>query len=174
MLHPVGDYDQMLSQVLIVGLLVWILSGWSSHDDSAIMSVYLVMPGVTMIELSSGFRRFKHISERGCEVNRTLSYERDAVHVRRRTHMKAMPVDRRARAAHLIRNIDDNDVIPADVNRRSGNFPIDTHHTPLDAVGGDALVVEAVVDIAVRSSTAPARSLIICFMERGDEFLITS
>lgn len=61
--HPVRSHNQMIMHVVVVGVRVWIVFRVLSHNDPSIMPIYLVMPRVAMIELSSRFRCQECVAE---------------------------------------------------------------------------------------------------------------
>lgn len=152
----------MLALVAIVSVEIIFILRLLTHNDAAVVSVHLVVPTVAVVKLRSGFGRLESVAECGGEVDWALRDERNSVHVRRFSLVEAVPVNRRTCPSHCVSHVDDNEIVFADVNGRSGNFTIDAHDAPFDAIGGDALLIEAIVNVAVLLTTGSTSPLECC------------
>lgn len=159
LLHPVRCDNQVLALVVIVSVKIIFILRLLTHNEAAVVSVHLVVPTVAVVKLRSGFGRFESVAECGGVVDWALRDERNSVHVRRFSVVEAVPVNRCTCPSHRVRHVDDNEIVLADVDGRSGNFSIYAHNAPFDTIGGDALLVEAIVNVAVLLTTAPTSPL---------------
>lgn len=74
-------------------------------------------------------------------LNGTLCDERDTIVVLRSTLPDAMPVDGHLHALHVVLHVDDNLVVLAHLDTRSGNHPICRENSTFNAIGQNALTV---------------------------------
>lgn len=146
-MHPIGDHNQVRPVIPVEQVRVGPLPIRSPDDDSTNVAVHLMNSRVAVIVMRAGFGRVEGVTEGRAKVNRTLRQERNAVHVRSLSLVESMPMNRSRRSCHMISHIDHNNVVLTDVDRRAWHFPIDGHDASLDSVGGDTLVVVAVVDV---------------------------
>jgi hypothetical protein len=74
-----------------------------------------------------------------------------------------MEVNGRRCSLHLVADIDDDDVVRAHTDGRTGQLSIDRHECPLYAVGCDALIAQAVRRVAFDAVPASAANCLVVF-----------
>lgn len=103
------------------------------------MSIDFVMTRVAVVEMRSRLCSKVRITESRREVNRTLSDEWNSIEMRSFPVVEAVPVQRRRRSSHMIRHINNDQIILADVNSWTRNLSVDRHDSSLHSIGGDTL-----------------------------------
>lgn len=82
-----------------------------------------------------------HSPERVALLDRTLRHERHTVVVLRAALVDAVPVDGHLHALHVVLHIDDDLVVLAHLDARSGDHAVGREDSTLDTVGQHALAV---------------------------------
>jgi hypothetical protein len=155
----------MIARISVIGRAVWVVSGITTNHNTAILTVDFVMARVTVIKLRARFCGPERVAKGRREVDWTLRNEWHSVVERRLPLVEAVPVNRRCGSTHLVDNVDHDRVVLANMHRRARNLPVDAHNAPLDPIGRDALIVEA---IACRSNTAEGLSTASTRTEKKD------
>lgn len=143
--------------IVLVG--VGVLFDRSSRYQRTVNTVGLLMTGVGMIEMRSFVVGMERVTELGTESDRALRDVRNAVHELRVDLANAVPVERGSCALRLVREVDHDDIIPADVNARTRKLEIYAQIAAKNTVAEGAILVEASVGIAQRAVAACSTNL---------------
>jgi hypothetical protein len=74
-----------------------------------------------------------------------------------------MPVNRRGRSIHIVSNVNNDDIILADLYRWTRQLSVDRDETSLVAISGDALLVEALGLVSFSAIVARPKSKALQF-----------
>lgn len=149
----------MLLQVFIEQFRIRILGCRSSDNESAVVTVDLMMACVAVIELRASFSDLERVAECRREIYWALRNEWNAVHVRSFPLVESMPVNRSCSSSHHVGDVDHNEIILANVNGWTGKLSVDGHNAALDAISRHALRVETVHDVTIGRSAGLASTL---------------